>query len=129
MKTYINLGISIICCLSFTSHANSSSSAAKNIITKPQTSMSPSDAYELASQHHKIGEFKEAAEYVLIAANAKNAKGQTLLAFMYLQGQGVGQSDSKAKYYYQLASDQGYAPAQARLGFMYQTIAEEEFQI
>jgi TPR repeat protein len=118
MRTYFNFGMIMISCLSFT-QANSSSTASKHI-TPSKSSISPSDSFELAYQHHRIGEFKEAFKYATIAANAKNKKAQALLAYMYLNGEGVEQSDSKAKYFYQLSADQGYAPAQARLGFMHQ---------
>ena len=40
-------------------------------------------------------------------------------ALKYSRGDGVEQSDEKAAVYCQLAADQGHAPAQAHLGFLY----------
>lgn len=127
MKTFNCLVISIVCCFSTAVKVSASSQNTKTI-TSSKRSISPSDVYELACQHHRIGEFDKAFKYATVAANSKNAKGQSLLAFMYLYGQGVEKDNTKAKHFYQLAADQGHAPAQLKLGLMYEDEGDEKIQ-
>ena len=52
-------------------------------------------------------------------ASAGDPAAQFKMGALYYHGQGIAQDDAKAVYWFQKASDQGYASAQAVLGALY----------
>lgn len=74
---------------------------------------------------HKGWECYEAHDYQCAlnqfrpSADQGNADAQTVLGFMYMEGQGVRQDDAEAVKWYRLAAEQGNTAAQINLGFMY----------
>jgi len=59
------------------------------------------------------------AEWYRKSAEAENAQGMYYLALDYEYGTGVEQNDAEAKKWYRKAADEGYAPAQRRIGDYY----------
>ena len=53
------------------------------------------------------------------AANKGNVVAQNTLGFLYLNGQGIEQSDEAAVTWFRRAADDGYAAAQYNLAGMY----------
>jgi SEL1 protein len=67
----------------------------------------------------KLGSPKEAAGYFRSAAEAGDPEAQSLLGRMYLDGEGVEQSDKKAFKWISLAAEQNEPYALDYLGYMY----------
>ena len=67
----------------------------------------------------KLGSAKEAAGYFRSAAEAGDPEAQSLLGRMYLDGEGVEQSDKKAFKWISLAAEQNEPYALDYLGYMY----------
>ena len=67
----------------------------------------------------KLGTPKEAAGYFRSAAEAGDPEAQSLLGRMYLDGEGVEQSDKKAFKWISLAAEQNEPYALDYLGYMY----------
>ncbi len=67
----------------------------------------------------KLGSPKEAAGYFRSAAEAGDPEAQSLLGRMYLDGEGVEQSDKKAFKWISLAAEQDEPYALDYLGYMY----------
>ena len=67
----------------------------------------------------KLGAPKEAAGYFRSAAEAGDPEAQSLLGRMYLDGEGVEQSDKKAFKWISLAAEQNEPYALDYLGYMY----------
>lgn len=65
--------------------------------------------------------FKQAAGGIKALADEGNVQAQKLLGDLYLDGKGSLSKDyAKAMEAYLAAAEEGYAPAQAQLGYMYQ---------
>ena len=67
----------------------------------------------------KLGSPKEAAGYFRSAAEAGDPEAQSLIGRMYLDGEGVEQSDKKAFKWISLAAEQNEPYALDYLGYMY----------
>lgn len=77
------------------------------------------DNYETAATYYKQGDFKNAFQYFLSAAQAGNANAQNDVGNMYKNGEGVAQSYTNAFQWYLKAANQGNHYAQANLGGLY----------
>jgi S1-C subfamily serine protease len=66
-------------------------------------------------------DFAEAAKRFRLAADQKNAAGESNLGALYAGGRGVPLDHDEAVRLFRLAANQGFAVAQANLGFQYQT--------
>jgi TPR repeat protein len=64
-------------------------------------------------------DYTEALRLCRPLAEKGDAKAQSALAFMYINGEGVPHDKAEAEKWYRKAAEQGYAPAQSALGFMY----------
>jgi TPR repeat protein len=71
------------------------------------------EAYSAEHYEEAAALYRRDAELGVIAA-------QVNLAFMYLDGQGVPQSDQQAALWFKRAAEQGNAEAQHNLGLLYQ---------
>ena len=65
------------------------------------------------------GDYAQAVKWYRLAADKGDATAQSILGFMYDNGEGVPQDDTEAVKWYRLAADQGDAGAQSNLGVMY----------
>jgi len=81
-------------------------------------SSTSSDSFEQGKKLYDAGSYAEALPLLTIAAEAGKPKAQRCLGWMYQQGKGVPQSDTKAVEWYQKAADQGLAQAEHGLGWM-----------
>jgi len=72
-----------------------------------------------ADKAYLRGEYDKAVEELHFLANGGEARAQYDLAVLYDKGQGVPQSDEKARQWYELAAGQGEPRAQYNLGLMY----------
>ncbi|TXH68299.1 MAG: sel1 repeat family protein [Thiothrix sp.] len=79
----------------------------------------PSTELELGLAAYQAGNYALAFKKLQPLAEQGNSSAQTTLGILYLQGQGVTQSNAEALKWLQLAVKQGNALAQANLGNMY----------
>jgi hypothetical protein len=63
--------------------------------------------------------YQEAFKYFIEVAQQGYPNAQNYLGYMYLNGQGVDQDNSKALEWYEKAATLGHAPSQYSLGYMY----------
>lgn len=75
--------------------------------------------YYSARAAFDAGDYETAYELLLPLAEAGDAKAQNFLGFMYHEGKGVKQDNTKALMWYQKAAEQGMANAQYSLGVLY----------
>src|SRR5580658_9615033 len=68
-----------------------------------------------AEKAYAAGDYKRVRAF----AEQGNAAGQYWLAIMYYVASGAPKDDAQAVAWFGKAADQGYAPAQDKLGFMY----------
>ena len=85
-----------------------------------QTFDDPSVAYETALDAHRVGNYKVAIDLFRPLAERGFPSSQFALGYMYDEGQGVRQSDSKAVKWYGRAAEAGHTSAQYNLGLMYE---------
>src|SRR5262245_28909972 len=72
-----------------------------------------------ADKAYLRGDYEKARTDIEFLARGGEARAQYDLGLMYDQGQGVPQSDAKAKEWYERAADQGEPRALYNLGLMY----------
>ncbi len=85
-------------------------------VEPPSTS---SDDFEQGKKLYDAGKYAEAFPMLTAAATSGKPQAQRRLGWMYQQGKGVPQSETKAVEWYQKAADQGDAKAQCNLGWMH----------
>ena len=86
----------------------------------PEPTVSADALFELGEEAYQNGDYEQALEHLLPAAEAGHAEAQYRLGKMYDDGDGVEQSYEEAARWYQLAADQGDVYAQYNLGVMYE---------
>lgn len=64
-------------------------------------------------------DYTEAAKWLRLAADQRNAEAQHDLGNLYMDGKGVQQDYAEAAKWLRLAADQGHVPSQEELGFVY----------
>jgi TPR repeat protein len=69
---------------------------------------------------YKRKDFSGALTAFAPLAQQGEPRAQFALGLMYDNGEGVQQSDERARYWYQLSAEQGYAKAQFNLGLMHE---------
>ena len=80
----------------------------------------PADYDRNVAEHaFQTGDYERAGRLLRPFAEMGDAGAQSSLGWMYLNGQGVPQSDQDALNWYRNAAEQGYAAAQSGLGWMY----------
>ncbi len=72
-----------------------------------------------ADKAYLRGEYDKAVQELHFLANGGEARAQYDLGVLYDKGQGVPQSDEKARQWYELAAAQGEPRAEYNLGLMY----------
>jgi TPR repeat protein len=72
-----------------------------------------------ADKAYLRGDYKKAVTDIEFLAHGGEARAQYDLGLMYDNGQGVPQSDAKAREWYERAAQQGEPRAQYNLGLMY----------
>ena len=79
--------------------------------------------------HLQMNENKVDFDLMQQMAEQGDAHAQTLIAISYAKGEGVPIDNQQASFWYQKASEQGYAPAQHNLGIMLEfCISQDERQ-
>jgi TPR repeat protein len=68
---------------------------------------------------HETGRYTDALKLFTPLAEQGFAPAQTMLGYLYAQGEGVAQDDARAIEWFRKAAEQGDADAQNNLGFMY----------
>jgi hypothetical protein len=68
---------------------------------------------------YETGDYNEAFRLLQPLAEQGNAQAQSILGWLYENGEGVTQDDKQALEWYQKAANQGFAEAQYNLGNMY----------
>ena len=96
--------------------------AIQTVLENRQTGSSPAvaDLTELGAEAASRGDYATALRSYRKAADQGNADAQSLLGFMYYQGQGVAQNYKEAARWYRKAADQGNVDARTLLGIMYE---------
>ncbi len=89
------------------------------ILSTPTPTVDPAILTSMGEAAYLEGDYEQALEYLIPAAEQGYASAQTYLGYMYEMGYGVEQSYKKAVEWYQKAADQGLAIAQFDLGNMY----------
>ncbi|MGO2301751.1 tetratricopeptide repeat protein [Psychrobacter sp. AOP7-D1-15] len=85
----------------------------------------PARAYNgLSLVYIDQGEYEQAYEYVVQAADLEYTEAQYNLGYYYDSGTFVEKDDEKAKYWYEKAAKQGHFSAQKNLEILLQRIAE-----
>jgi TPR repeat protein len=77
-------------------------------------------AFEDGMKADNLRDYEEAAIFYTQAAAQGHAKAQYRLGILYINGQGVMQSDERAAESFGQAAEQGLADAQYALGVLYQ---------
>jgi len=72
-----------------------------------------------AKGHGVPQDYREAEQWLRLAADQGNATAQFNLGLMYVRGQGLPKNYREAERWFRLAADQGDATAQANLGLLY----------
>jgi len=93
--------------------------AARQYLALERRQQMPGQKWESMMQADRK-EAKEITGALRQAAAEGYAPAQTLLAFMYVLGQGVRQSNEEAARWYQKAADQGHTQAEFALGHMHE---------
>jgi len=78
------------------------------------------EAYELAEQAYKNGDYQKAFREFSVIANDGHMEAQTYLGYMYDNGKGVAKNHKLAVFWYRKAALQGYSTAQVNLGISYE---------
>lgn len=76
-------------------------------------------AFENGIKANNLGDYEKAAIFYNQAAAQGHAKAQYRLGILYINGQGVMQSDDRAAGLFEQAAEQGLADAQYALGVLY----------
>lgn len=76
--------------------------------------------YDLALTDYHHGNFIRAHDNLLQLADYGSAAAQTVLGYMYLNGEGVKSSAPIAATWFIKAANRGYAPAQVALAHLYE---------
>jgi TPR repeat protein len=74
---------------------------------------------DAGSAAYRKGDYASALPHVRPLADQGDARAQSILGLMYLNGRGVPKDDVAAATWFRRATDQGHAPAQFNLGVMY----------
>jgi TPR repeat protein len=80
---------------------------------------STAGSYEDAAAADHQGNYATALALLRPLAEHGDARAQYAIGYMTLQGHGVAQDDSEANQWLKRSADQGYGPAQFRLGMNY----------
>ena len=75
--------------------------------------------YASGEAAYRSGDYQQAYEIWLPAANEGDPASQTGVGFLFFLGQGVPKDGIEAAKWYQLAAEQGHAEAQTYLGMLY----------
>ena len=77
-------------------------------------------AFEKGLKANNLGDYEKAAIFYSQAAAQGHAEAQYRLGILYINGQGLMQSDERAAESFEMAAEQGLADAQYALGVLYQ---------
>ena len=93
---------------------------AKEEQERAQAQFDPEEQYESGESYFQSGEYAQAFNCYLIAAQKGHDKAQYKLGFLYAKGKGVQKDFYEAVKWFQSSADQGNPDAQCNLGVCYE---------